>query len=856
MPQLHASSTFPYNGRMPADAIHLELLGDSPWWIAIATVAGSSMLFYALLGARRGQPAGSAPAMPLLWNVPLPRIAFAAGIAALLLTAMVAWATGSTSLAVPALLLLLLSTAVTLFYRGVYGALTPGRRIALVFLRVAGMAALVLLLFRPVLAIVNSAGDARPGLRIIVDASATMSYNDAPNQPSRFRQSVIAIESTLVPRLEKTYRIELFAYDGTRTTVLSGPAELESILPDGAVTDLGAALSLRSPDDATEAATILFSDGIHNGPVNVQAVASGIAGGAIHTVRVGSSELEPSTVPDIAVVSIDGPRTAIIKNQVTLNVTIRSTAMNDRTVLVQLESADGAPRVIEEQRLVLRSGGGAGQTVQMRFTPEAVGRATVRVQVPVDPAERSDANNQQDFSMLVTDPKLGLLYVEGRVRPEVGPLRRTFEQDANLAAVSLVQTVAGRFEMSGVPPTADLKGLPTSLAQWQRFKVIVLGDLDASFLNEQQQKDLEQAVRDGAGLLMIGGQNSFAPGGWEKTTLASLLPVTLEKVTPAQINTPFVPQLTPIGEAHPIFRNISGYFPTASRSTPEKTDPALPDLTGCVALGSAKPGASILAVHPKERVNNQAAIVLAVQQYGKGRTAAFAGDTTFHWNRVMRGLQQESPYNRFWGQMVRWLASEEGSEKKTGASVTAMMTKERFQPDEPVLLRAAVTGSDGRAMTGAQVWADVTGPDGKTTRVPLVGTETTANDGMYQSSRGTEGYKPAMAGKYEVTFGASSRDNLPLGADKASFTVLPAAGERDVLAAQPQTLATISQQTRGTSIDLPSLPALTERLLAAAPPPRAAATTLIPMSHPRGFFLVFIGCLALEWFLRRRWQLQ
>ena len=81
--------------------------------------------------------------------------------------------------------------------------------------------------------------------------------------------------------------------------------------------------------------------------------------------------------------------------------------------------------------------------------------------------------------------------------------------------------------MRGMQEGDDLRGLPVTLAQWKRFKVIIIGDLDSSFMNAAQQKDLEQVVREGAGLLMIGGQNSFAPGGWDKTTLATLLPVSL-----------------------------------------------------------------------------------------------------------------------------------------------------------------------------------------------------------------------------------------------------------------------------------------------------------------------------------------
>ena len=188
---------------------------------------------------------------------------------------------------------------------------------------------------------------------------------------------------------------------------------------------------------------ILLSDGIHNGAVTVAAElqAGGGVNVPVNTVRVGSSDIEPSSVPDIAVVSVDGPQTAMVNNQVRLTASIKSTALSDRTIKVQLfavgsgAGASGTGSVIgpplDEQRLVLRSGP-TPQSVPLKFTPDKVGRMVVRVQVPVDPGERSEANNQQDYPLLVTDPKLAVLYVEGRVRPEVGPLRRMLEQDPNL----------------------------------------------------------------------------------------------------------------------------------------------------------------------------------------------------------------------------------------------------------------------------------------------------------------------------------------------------------------------------------------------------------------------------------------
>ena len=212
----------------------------------------------------------------------------------------------------------------------------------------------MLLLFRPVLAIVQGPDADKPALALVVDASASMGYSDAANQPNRFRQSALAIQNTLVPRLEKSYRIQVFAYDGLTPDPLPGPDELDKILPIGDVTDLGAAIALPG---GRAAQTVLFSDGIHNGPVNIAAELArpGMTGSRVHTVRVGSSDMEPSAVPDIAVVSVDGPQTAIVNNQITLTATIKSTAMSDRTIRVMLNAKDAPPRFQAPRRAAPRA---------------------------------------------------------------------------------------------------------------------------------------------------------------------------------------------------------------------------------------------------------------------------------------------------------------------------------------------------------------------------------------------------------------------------------------------------------------------------------------------------------------------
>lgn len=851
-------------------AWQLEFLGQSAfgWWTVVAFAIGAALLVQGvmlLVEAHRHKKLAAEPLPPGMASpLALPGIlGFPASVANLLAGVL---AIGGTSALMVAdtkphgaalgWTMLWSVLAIWLFYRRVFGFLTRGRIGLLLVLRVVGVAALLLLLFEPVVGLTKNP-DSRPRLAIVVDASGSMSTSDQLNEPNRYRQSVLAVQNVLAPRLADLYDLAYFAYDGKHNQALPlGAAGYDTIPPEGQTTDLLTAVTLGTTSGADN--VVLFSDGIHNGARSLGAGAATV-GASVFAVKVGSSSIEPATVPDIAVVSIEGPQTATVNNQITLTAVIKSTAMSERTVHVYLkrmagggaEAGSAAGETFDEQRLVLHSGP-LPQTVQLKFTPAKVGRTVVRVQVPVDSAERNEANNQQDFPILVTDTKLAVLYIEGRVRPEVGPLRRALEQDPNITAISLVQTQAGKFDMRGLKQGDDLTGggLPRSLAQWKRFRVVILGDLDAGVLNSQQQRDLAQAVKDGTGLLMIGGQHSFAPGHWGMTAIADLLPVSLTPVEPAQVDAPFVPQLTAAGAAHPIFRNIANYFGTPDGKPPLQK---LPPLMGCVGFAGAKPGATVLAVHPVSQIAGRPAIVLAVQQYGSARTGAFAADTTWRWR--LSGDALNSPYNRFWGQLVRYLAGQEDLAKKSGPSVTAMIPKERYESGEKVTLRCAVTDAAGQSTAYAQVAAQITGPDGKSQTLTMAAVQDQI--GVYECQADPP---PVQPGTYNVLF-KGLKDKIALGQDKSGFSIMQAAGEMDVLAANGENLQVLARTCGGgdgsyQELSGSAVRALADRLAQLIAPAGQASKTTFKLYHPRGLFFLFIAALGLEWFHRRKWQLQ
>jgi len=72
-------------------------------------------------------------------------------------------------------------------------------------------------------------------------------------------------------------------------------------------------------------------------------------------------------------------------------------------------------------------------------------------------------------------------------------------------------------------------GLPGSLAELQSYDSLVLYNVLAGDLAREQQRMIQNAVRDfGMGLVCIGGDQAYAAGAYRGTPLAEVLPVDVE----------------------------------------------------------------------------------------------------------------------------------------------------------------------------------------------------------------------------------------------------------------------------------------------------------------------------------------
>ena len=169
---------------------------------------------------------------------------------------------------------------------------------------------------------------------------------------------------------------------------------------------------------------------------------------------------------------------------------------------------------------------------------------------------------------------------------------------------------------------------------------------------------LRDYVQSGGALAMVGGDLSFASGGYAQTALNDILPVELEGIPPmgdrAYTKDGFKPKLTPAARSHPA---------TSLSLDPRGNEArwaALPPLEGINRVARLKPGASALLVHPSLRTEaGEQAPVLAVTDAGKGRTLALLTDTSWHWGFLAAGTGDDGrTFQRFWESAIRWLVRD------------------------------------------------------------------------------------------------------------------------------------------------------------------------------------------------------
>jgi uncharacterized membrane protein len=480
--------------------------------------------------------------------------------------------------------------------------------------------------------------------------------------------------------------------------------------------------------------------------------------------------------------------------------------------------------------------------------------------------EATPANNSQLF---VVDRGRGpyrILYIGGRPNWEFKFLNRALEDDDEIELVSLIR-VANRepkFEFKGrtgessnplyrgfdksdeaterydqpvlrrlnARDELELRdGFPKSAEDLFAYHAVVLGDIEAGFFSHDQMQLLHRFVSErGGALLMMAGQHSFQAGDYQRTPVADLLPVYLDRVDEPAGSSGYTLDLTREGWLQPWAR-LRG-----SRGEEEARLDAMPPLVVLNRVRNAKPGASVIYKASDDAGREYPALV--VQRYGAGRSAALLVGDMWRWGFRNEALHED--LIKSWRQFFRFLVSDVPVRLELQAAPIA------GDPNSAVRLQVRARDKQFLPLDNASVRLTIQ-PMGKmagASAEPIVlQTEPALSEpGLYEAT-----YIPRETRGYLAQAVALDATASEIGQAENGWAADPAAEEFRSLKPNRALLEAIAKNTGGEVVE--NLDKFARQLPYRNVP--ITETWTFPIWHTPLLFLFALGCFVAEWGLRR-----
>ncbi|MEN1679124.1 MAG: glutamine amidotransferase [Planctomycetota bacterium] len=731
-----------------------------------------------------------------------------------------------------------------------------GKLAALRALRAAVVLLVLLALARPtLLRTIDQPVEA--SLVLLVDESRSMQVEDSLADASRWAalKRMLGDSAAAIDRLDDLWTVRAYRFSGEVDEIEIEGGRLK--LPDeptGDATGVGAALAevLERGGGERLLGVVLMSDGANRAlpprdtPPQLAARRLAAEQAPLFTVAFGTPSSGDRA--DLAIEDLAASESAFVKAPTEVSGVLRAAGFAGRRLTVQLlwEDSAGEMQVVAAQSVEAAAGRSA-VPFRLTHTPTEPGERKLTVRVEPADGELITGNNQQSTFISVREGGLKVLYLVGTQRIGGVPgleqrfVRSSLAASPDIAVTRRVYDYRQRLQPLPQELNATADGERAATAP----DVVILDDLDATALSADAWQAIADEVARGMGLAMLGGRHSFGPGGYRGSAIAEALPIGLGPAERQAFGEPLrrdvhVPgpttmKLTPQGERSPILNLTAG----ADRAWPK-----LPALDGANRLDRrrVKLNATILA----ESAGPSAWPLLIVGQSGEGRVMALAVDSTFRWRLEGEQAAREA-HRRFWRQVVLWLARKDDT---TQDPVWIKLDSRRVARGGRLDLRVGLRpGVDVDPQT-AEFVATVRTPDGRETPLPL-GVLNSAGEAaaLFVDTAAPGDY----TAKVVATVGGEE-----IGAAEARFSVPDEDLELDNPAAEPSQMAQLAAATSaagGRALAPEELPALLKEFADRPPELREEVLSRITYWDTWPFFLLLVGLLSVEWWLRKRWGL-
>lgn len=631
---------------------------------------------------------------------------------------------------------------------------------------------------------------------------------------SRAELAKLAVRQAMdVP--EKGWPIAVFGFaaDVSPMTLTAGPTTQPATGPTTRsagenTSDLTGAIrqAIRKYPRGGVRAVVLVSDGRQiGGEANVEAMAAGINGVPVHTVRVAPAQ----SPKDVAIVRTVIPGRAFAGETVTVRIDLRSTGIRGE-VPVKLQSGS----IVQTKNVRFNDDNGASAEFSLKL--DQAGVASVTVSVAGQTGEVSVANNTVERRISVLHDKVRVLAIAQSAGRDFQFLRDALERTP---WVQLDESIANAPDDTVAPKPTTITGAD----------LIILEDAGTGLLSRADWSEVRKLVSErGAGAILLAGDANDPALLLTQPDAAVLLPF----ADPAAVKWRQWAGEWPSLRAVP---NREGgdrtRLPDALRLT-EDLDSSLrrwqelPAMFRLMAITPLKPNTSALLVDAETK-----SPVLTESRLGAGRVLFVGMNETWRWRYKIGQRDQD----RFWLQLVRQVADEPFAATAGGVSIDA--DRVQVEPNRPIKLRVRLRDENGRASDAPRVTITARDADGGTRLETL--NATTPGSGRYEKTITTW-----PTGEYQLTVNDTVEPKL------AVRVVATGEAEMALLAGDERFLQRIAAATGGQSYLPERLSDLPAHLSAqAAANPQMAEVRLWDSPY---LFAFVLACLGLEWAVRKQ----
>ena len=587
-------------------------------------------------------------------------------------------------------------------------------------------------------------------------------------------------------------------------------------VPEGRLTATGLAMeeSVGRNESTKILRVVLLADGATNDGPDPRAIARSFRALGIKVDTVGfGSEAAGAGMKDVAIRDLEAGAVVYAKTELEVFARIDALGYPGQELNVGLfEEGNASPvanarfKVPQDRNEIVLRG--------LKWRPETPGERKLTLSVEPMPGELIATNNRTSTFVTVLKGGIGVLYLAGAS----SPWERKFLKRALDASEKIQVTEQVFFG----PATAELDPELT----FAKYDVFILGDLPAEYLSREQIGRIAEAVRAGAGLMMLGGRRSFGMGGWTGTEVANLLPVEIH---------PGDGELEPEGglKVIPNPLGLDSYVmrvaPTASETQAIWAN--LPPIGGLNRF-QVKQAANLWAL------TQQGDPVVASIDTGRGRTIAFGGET---WPWYRASDESRRLHLNFWRNAILWLAHKEDEGDN---QIRLELDRRRIALGQKLDVTATARDAKGDPIPGVVYQAEVVrdgAPDAKPEPIQLYNQGETARASHYASGE---------PGEYRVELKATMGGET-IGSASARFLVFDDDRELRNPAADLALLKAIAEESGGEYLVPEQLAdhiaALGDEVI-----PEYEAVNEVRLWDNWPFLLLFTLVLTLEWWLRRR----